>query len=122
MSEEAILADLVHCDSELHSLVDSVMSTLQSHQMESILRYFVCFEAYMQSKDDVDSIQIAFPSLTSVTETNLSTNQDSRDHLLDDLYCLLTFLQERVRESSASQHSLTMGCSQEIAGFHAMHV
>lgn len=122
MSDEAILADLVHCDSELHSLVDSVMSILQSHQMESILHYFVCFDAYMQSKDDIDSVQIAFPSLTGITESGFSTNQDTRDHLLDDLYCLLTFLQERARESSTSQHSLTMGCSQEIAGFHARHV
>ena len=113
MSEEAILADLVHCDSELHSLVDSV---------KSILHYFVCFDAYMQSKDNIDSVQIAFPPLTGITESGFSTNQDTRDHLLDDLYCLLTFLQERARESSTSQHSLTMGCSQEIAGFHARHV
>lgn len=122
MSEEAILSDLVHCDSELRSLVGSVMSTLQSHAMESILHYYVCFDAYMQSKDNIDSIQIAFPSLAGITETDLSTNQDARERLLDDLYCLLTFLQERARESSSSQHSLTVGCSQEIAGFYARRV
>ena len=93
-----------------------MISAVSSPEFASLLSYFANFAAYVESKESAAPLRSFFPSLCCLEQLDFS-QQQPRDALLDDLNCLLTFLQERLREwtQSADEHFLAIGCSAEVA-------
>ena len=116
MTEASILSDLQQNASELNTAVSKVISTVLSPEFSWLLRYFASFSAYLQSKESATPLCDCFPCLCCIQQLDF-TKQQTRNELLDDLFCLLTFLQERLREwkQSADEHFLAIGCNAEIA-------
>lgn len=93
---------------------------VQSESLVKSINYFGCFNAYVTKKDSIDSS--LFPSLNTLI-SNSSTpsavlsilcSSEQREMILDDLYCLRSFYQERGR-NGGDEHSVVFGCSEEIA-------
>ena len=114
---EAISADLQNTDSELKALQEHLQTLFTSPNLSKALQYFLCTKAYACKEDTLDNTE--FSTLNQFLNSNwtdcfpLLLEKDTRDQLLDDLYCLSAFYQEKTR--TLNEQTIILGCSDVIA-------
>lgn len=119
ITPEAIVSNLKNNEEELQILVNTIQKMFQSTVLRDAIHYFACFDAYSTNRESIDSS--LFPSLNKVVSGSSSLEQcmsvllskEQCDLILDDLYCLYSFYQEKLRTAS-NEHSIVISCSDEI--------
>ena len=120
--EDAIMEELKHSGEELSSLISSLRAAIQSDLLSLLMRYFCCFEAFLMELEEPRPEEVCFPYLHSLLSTQkeadfceLMKDEEKRDLLLDDCYCLIAFLKERKKQLERDTHSVVICKNAEIA-------
>ena len=119
------MEELRHSGEELSSLIASLRAAIQSDLLSLLMHYFCCFEAFMMETEKPRSAEVCFPSLHSLLSyqneadfCEVMKEEEKRDLLLDDCYCLVAFLKERQKQLEKETHSVVICKNAEIAGMH----
>ena len=116
------MEELKHSGEELSSLISSLRAAIQSDLLSLLMRYFCCFEAFLMELEEPRPEEVCFPYLHSLLSTQkeadfceLMKDEEKRDLLLDDCYCLIAFLKERKKQLERDTHSVVICKNAEIA-------